>query len=457
MGVQVFQPYFDTLSQGVQIAGSLRQAAMQQQQLQQAHDEFQQQQALKQQEFQANQQQSLAARLAAGYKPIDASGNVNVAAPVAQSSLTPSPSASPFAPQPGGAAPLPTGANSMTPSLNFGTGATANVAADPGRGSVSIGGQQLQVPTQAEQTQNAVNRQTALEQADRIPINDKLADAIGLPHGTKVPPEHLGGFGMLAHWMNPPQQDNTPGPWKSETTADKNGNLQSIVTNTDGTTKVTPVLDQNKQPVNVGAPGVSGAAPKNLTPDAQMAGANQAMKSFHSFEAEEMTLRQQLDRIDTALKTNGAYTLKTDDKGNSSLSKVNQDTDPDPTAIMQDLQTQRANVGARLQQVLTNKYDAGDQYSQMTTGKPSAWGMSKQRALADLQQRMRGGQPQPGQAPAQPQGPAQPAAPQTRPAATSARQPKVASIANVQAYAKAKGIPLGQAQQEFKQADYAVQ
>lgn len=210
---QYTQPFFDSLSQGVQVAQSLRQAALQQQQLQQAHDEFQQQQQLKQQEFAANQQQSLAAALSNGAKPVDASGNVNVAAPVAQSTLTPSPAASPFAPQPGGAAPLPTGASSMTPSLNFGTGATANVAADPGRGSVSIGGQKLQVQTPADKFQEQLGQQgqlekqhnqIALDQAKQIrdltwqPLPDTVTGPLNMAPGQKVPPEKYTDYANAA-------------------------------------------------------------------------------------------------------------------------------------------------------------------------------------------------------------------------------------------------------------------
>src|SRR5581483_913348 len=94
---QYMQPFFDTLSQGVQVAQSLRQAAMQQQQLQQAKDEFEQRQNLAQQEFQAKQQGDLASQLQTGAHVVDANGNVNVPAPVAQSNVgsVPLPSASP--------------------------------------------------------------------------------------------------------------------------------------------------------------------------------------------------------------------------------------------------------------------------------------------------------------------------------------------------------------------------
>jgi hypothetical protein len=79
------------------------------------------------------------------------------------------------------------------------------MAADPSRGTVHIGGQQLQIPTQQEQFQTQLGQkrqeteqdlQLQLDQAQKmnqavgIPLSKKIADQVGLPEGYRVSPQH---------------------------------------------------------------------------------------------------------------------------------------------------------------------------------------------------------------------------------------------------------------------------
>jgi hypothetical protein len=290
--------------------------------------------------------------------------------------------------------------------------APARRKADPSR-TFTVAGVQLEAPTIQEQLDRTIAQKKGLEDADRVSISDKLADAIGLPHGTKLSPEHLAGVGALAHWLNPPEGQPGDGKTWKDVENKETGEFNRVFSDSHG--NPTKIISLGK--LGGGRAAGEGGAEKTLTPDAQMTAGNKALDTYHKFEAQEQQLRQTLDRTDQALKLGGAYTVKVDDKGNSTLVKVAKDKDgtaPDPATILDDLRTTRTSTGNALRSALNNKYDAGDHYSVITNGKPATWGTSKAQAQQDLEARLGGGGATPK------------AAAPTAPTAAAATTPKAA-------------------------------
>lgn len=158
---QYMQPFFDSLSQGVQVAQSLRQASMQQQQLQEAQREFNARQALSEQEAGLQQNLDKASMIGQGATPVDASGNVNVPAPQPVQTTT-----KPPVPIAGSTLLDKLNANIRIPSVGLAnTGQTANVPADASKPTVSIGGSTLQPATPLDKLNASIAAQRATEQA----------------------------------------------------------------------------------------------------------------------------------------------------------------------------------------------------------------------------------------------------------------------------------------------------
>lgn len=425
------QPFFDSLSQGVQVAQHITSAAQQQQQLDTENALSQSRQALAEQEQREREQSTLADALRNGATPVDGSGNISVPNPSITSTM----------------APVTTDPNMNFTSplvhslMNANGGGSASVASDPGQ-TVTLGGRQVQMPSMQDQLERTRALDEAKDMAGRSPLTQEGSDMIGnmFAPGTLVDPAHMPGLAGIA-------RAKVAGDKPEKTTKFEKAGF------TDKGEPVSFDPDQNKYVVGkpiagmaaVSAPGGANGE-KQMTPNERQNAGDKAMASFHNFESQEMDLRQQLDRLDHGLKTGGAYTVTTDDKGKSKLVKAVTDKDgnpPDPQEILSDLQTQRENVGNRLRQVLTNKYDAGDQYAQIMTGKPTIWGMSRDKALSDLDSKLKGGTSA-----------ATPAAPAPAPAAP---KKKVATMADIDAYAAKFKVTRAQAIAAAKAKQYIIQ
>lgn len=369
---QYMQPFFDTLSQGVQVAQSLRQSALQQQELDLQRQRQAADQDLRQQEQnRLDQQTGLAANLdkakliGSGAKPVDDQGNVPYATPAPQNDM------------------------SASPGQRFTLNGTANtqLPADAGR-TMNVAGSNLEVPG----IQDLLNQDLAKKKADnavgKVPLTKEGSDMIGgmFPEGTQIDPAHMPGLASVARANALNGKEPKTKSLQQKGFTDK-GEPITFDPDSGETTVGKPIPGMQAKPDSaaVGA--------RALTENGRMTASNQAMNKFHAFESEEADLRQTLDRIDHAIALKGKYTVAVDDKGKSKLTAAPVDdakTAADPSIILQDLQSQRTNIGNRLRQALNNKYDAGDQYAQLVTGKPSVWGMSRQRAASDLDAKLKG-------------------------------------------------------------------
>lgn len=441
---QYLQPFFDSLSQGVQVANSLRQAAQQQQQFDRDMKLREGQQAL-------NQQQQYYNAVQSGATPVDKNGNVgsvpaqtatptfgapstidtSTGAPAAPQTATPAmPWASNGAPSPlantgqsyqspWDVAPSQQATYSPAPppltppslpyasvsndGLAAGTvpGQTNGIQADPAR-VAQAGGQTVQVPSWADQLKRTSDQWNAQQYPaaapdDSVAIGPELEKATGFPAGTTWSKSHMGQLAQLIGKMSP----DAPNVKFSGF----NAQGQPVFVN----------LDNKQVTLGKAVPGMAASSDadgeKPLTATARQNAADKAGKEYVDFETNESNLRSQLDRIDNAIKKGGTVTVKIDDKGKSALASVPKDDAGNPLdkdTVLADLQSERINVGNRLQQVINNKYDAGEKSGTLATGASPKWGMSREQAQADLQNRL-----YPKQAAAAPQTPnPQTAAPQ---------------------------------------------
>jgi hypothetical protein len=335
---EYMQPFFDSLSQGVQVAQHLTQAALQMRELQQQRAAEQARQQLAQQEFQAQQQQSLGQALAGGAQPVR-NGNVSIPAPTPQVNA-------------------PTLQSTGGMSLDFKNTTPADVPADPSR-TYTVAGQTLQAPSLQDQLDRTIANKKALEDADRIAISDKLADAAGLPRGSKVSPEHLAGLGAMAHWLNPPQQDNSPTVLHTQIIGDDKGNQTIVNQMSDGTVKETPLNAKGKTD-KFAHPEVeaANANTRALTANAAQDVKNKALADYQRLTKEESEIDQQRLAIGTALKSGQHYVDK-----NGTLKKFDAAaTDEEKAAQLEDMKNRFAAVTKRREEVVAEKNDAMQRY-----------------------------------------------------------------------------------------------
>jgi hypothetical protein len=358
---QYMQPFFDSLSQGVQVAQHLTQAALQMRELQQQREAEQARQQLAQQEFQAQQQQRLGQALTNGAQPVRPDGTAGPGAPRATQTMTPG------------------DPNTAQPVTTFDQSNMQQFQADPAR-TYTVAGQQLQAPTIQEQLDRQIASKKALEDADRIPVSDKLADAAGLPRGTKVSPEHLAGLGAMAHWLNPPQQDNSPTVLHTQIIGDDKGNQTIVNQLSDGTVKETPLKAKGKSD-KFGNPEAEAASinAKSMTDNQRRQAGEQALKDYQEGIKEEARLNTENHLIASALKSNNKLYVTSDGKLRS-YSQDKLDDPDDQKAIQEEMKTRLQNNLQRLPQVISDRQGAqnryadasGNQGARPTAGKPAA-------------------------------------------------------------------------------------
>lgn len=422
---QYLQPFFDSLSQGVQVAQHLNQAAIQHQQLQEAQREFNARQALQQQEFGLSSQLDKANLVGQGATPVDSSGNVNAPAPQ----------------------PVQTTNAAGVPSTTLAnTGQSAAVPADASKPTVSVGGSTLEVPTLQDKLQQQISSQQQVEAATYPTAKQVFGDL--LPNGAdpnlRFPINQAGSvlagraYGQAVRGEQQQPQDPTKTITKQQIERDDKGNLTAVNSFADGHVEAAPVLDKQGKQVkgqsdkfgNGGEAG--GGAGRQLTPDAILATRNKALEDYQKAGKEESGLEQESLALGTALKSGQHYVDK-----NGNLKRFDPAATPEEVAAQQDdMRNRLTTVQKRIQEVIAEKNDAMQRYGT----KPQ---VSTQQAQQAIQSGMA---PQQGGA---------------APAKTSRQggQPtkKVATKANVQAYAAQKGISSQQAQQEFAQAGWTVQ
>lgn len=232
-------PYLNELGQGVQVVGALRSAADQQQRMAEQKRQFDIENALRQKEFDANQANRAFSQrlglLSGGAQPVvgDLQGSPEVMRPgtVAGSNLS----------------------------------LTAPAPVDAGR-VVGSGGSQYYVPTPEETSQRdleaTVNRARALRgvQEEGYPqLLGPLAQAAGLPEGTRLPPAAFGAITrMFGQISKQPKEaaPKQPGYWA---TNQENGAVSYVTPGENGKLNVTstgpgvgktraPASDQQKPP-----------------------------------------------------------------------------------------------------------------------------------------------------------------------------------------------------------------
>jgi hypothetical protein len=313
---------------------ALQQSAMQKRALQQQQDQFTQEQALRTQEFRDRQQQGLAAALESGAKPVDASGNVQT--PGMAPALTRDPQ------------------GNLTPSLV--TSGTESLPANSGQ-TYQVAGRTFQAPSLQDQLGRSAAFENAKRDADRIPISDKLANAIGVAPGTKVSPEHLSGIGALAHWLNPAAADNSPTVIQQGTSKDDKGNQVAWRILSNGTKEETP-LNAKGTTDRFGNPNDPNAPGKQLTPDAILTARNKALEEYQKSSKEESQLEQDTLALGTALKSGQHYIDR-----NGNLKRFDPAATPEEIAAQQDsMRSVLAAKQKRIQQVIADKNDAMQRY-----------------------------------------------------------------------------------------------
>jgi hypothetical protein len=233
MANQYLQPFFDTLSQGVQVAEHLRQAALQQQQLDQARQAQEAAQAQRQQEIeQRNRQLDLSSQL-------QQANLIERGARPAQNGRVSMPMSTPT--DTGGIVP---GAPAFAPS-----GATS-VPVDQGR-TIAIGGQQYEIPNADELNQRNLSERLAQYNIGKVPLSEEGSKALGgvLPPGTLVDPEHMAGAGSMMRAYGALNRPTAERPLHFTQAYDTHGNLTMI-----GTDPQTGEIVSQKTVKGVGTP-----------------------------------------------------------------------------------------------------------------------------------------------------------------------------------------------------------
>ena len=462
MADQYLQPFFDTLSQGVQVAQQLKQAAIQQAQFNRDDAFRNRQQDLREQEAQMSAIQS-------GAKPVDAAGNTSYAPrpsvsmtldPSTQTPVTPQPAA-PVAPSE--PPPTPVGGNPVMPwspeaqtapppqqppgrrlfdastlaqspnmgtapdiqqtvpstglQLNPGTSAPPQGFAADAKRTYSVGNQKFEDPTWAEKLQRTTDQWNAQKYPteEGVDIGDELAKAAHLPKGTKIPPSKLGQLGPLIKQMAPAGESY-------DDYTDKNGVVTRLFSDEKGNpTRKVSLGSIGKSSRAAGGGAGDGSEEKPITATAKAAEAQKALTDYDTFNKLKAKLENENDLLDVAIK-NGVQ--RVDAKGNL----VNYDkpgehaTPAQRKGFIEEMQARKTANLRQLPQVISDMQGAQNRYADFS-GKESA------RPTNPDGSRIGGPQPKPT---------------------------KRATMANIQAYAAKKKITPQQAQKEFEGSGYQI-
>lgn len=337
---QYMQPFFDTLSQGVQVAQHLHQAALQQQQLdlerQRQGDEANfRQQELDRQNRDAGLRENLdqANLIGKGAKSVDDQGNVATPTPAPQNTMNPS-SASGM---------------DVHPGLNYTLNGVANtqLPADQGR-TVSVGGRSLEVPGVQEMLDQDVAKRKADATVGKVPLTKEGSGMIGgmFAEGTPIDPAHMPGLASVARAN---ALNNKPA---RTTRLEQKG----------FTEKGEPITfdpDTGETTVGKPIPGMAGqgGAGKQLTPDAALGAREKAIKEYQDATKEEGELNSQRLRLGTALNS-GVHYVSTNEKGGTKLTPFGSMDDKEVNAQQADMRNQFQALSNRLKQVISQKNDA---------------------------------------------------------------------------------------------------
>lgn len=407
---QYMQPWFDTLSQGVQVAQQLRQAALQQQALEQAKQQFAAQQDLHEREFGLQQQLAKSAAIQQGAKPVDPNANTS----------EPMPELNPLSMVPG--------------QPQFQDSGTTNVPADTGR-TISVGGSTLQVPTLQDKLNQEIAQQQAIEKGTMPTAGQIFGNELAPGADPNVPVPNAGQVlagRAYAQGMRGQQPQAPQGSYK-DYSDNNSGHVTRIFF--DGAGNELKRVDLGKV-VGEKDPAGGAAGEKQVTPDAALASRNKALEDYQKSSKEESDLEQQTLALGTALKSGQHYVDK-----NGTLKRFDPSATPEEIAAQQDsMRGDLAMKQKRLMEVIAEKNDAMQRY-----------GPTPQVSTAQAQAAIRKGMaPEAG-------GPIPSSASTVKSAAASKPAVKTARVADVQAYAQKKGITQQQAQQEFQQAGYQIQ
>lgn len=342
MANQYMQPWFDQLSQGVAVANSLRQAALQQQQLDQAKAQFQSEMDLRNREFGMQQQMERASLIGQGAKPVDASGNTQ--------EPMPQPNSLPMLPG--------------QPVTDPNAQGTTNVPADAGR-DITVGGSTLQVPTLVDKMNNEIAQQKAIEQQTMPTAGQIFGDELPPGADPNVPVPNAGqvlagrayGVGLRA------QQQTGPKLVAHQITADDQGNQTLVRTYDDGSVQETPLKAKGRSD-KFGNPEVAAAttSARALTENQRQESANKALTDYQKSSKEESELQQESLALGTALKTGQHYVDK-----NGNLKKFDPAvTDEEKAAQLEDMRNRLGVVQNRLQQVVADKNGAMNRYADLS-------------------------------------------------------------------------------------------
>lgn len=411
-------------------------------------------------------------------------GNDVTANPDPASVLSPpAPAGAPaFTPQtPQDPAASPQGSLSAAPGGSFAGNAPANPAMQ-----YQVAGKTLQAPSFTDQLARSTAIANAKTDAEKIAVPDTFADSMGLKRGTRMTPGDMYNASMAQYYATPASPDPVKMTHMLPETDDA-GNVTMVQTFSDGTFKKVPLGNIGKSDKWEHLNALATAGGKPLTADARLTAANKMREGFYKAQADEEAARDQLDRTDHVMQVNdalnssnqksrdkgdytaGVYGLKTYANGKSVPQQVKLDSSftgqkllDARNQVSDDAETSRPLLIARLQRAINEKYDYGDQLGQLQGG-PIKWGVSKEQALAGVDQRLnqnvRGSnsiaaraakaKADAATAAVQPAAPAPTAtapvaAAPTAPAAkapANAGKPKTATLADIDAYATAHSTP----------------
>lgn len=334
---QYLQPFFDSLSQGVQVAQHIASAAQQAREFQQTQTLAQSQEALRQQEFDAQQQQGLGTALQNGAQPVSNTGQVPLSTPL------PRPSATTDAA--GGMTVDPGTANPQT-----------SIAGDPNR-QYQIGGQTLQAPT----LQDQLDRETATRNIGRVPLTQAGSDMIGgmFPAGTPVDPAHMPGLAGVARANAAANKGEKPTKYEKAGFTDK-GEPISFNPDTNEYTTGAPIPGAATP-----AAGTAASGEKQMTPNELQAAKEKELGNYQARLKEKNELESENANIAIALKTGKHYVdkqgnLTAFDKGAGSIPEDGQ------SGYQDGMRARLAANQARLPQIISDMQGAQNRYADLS-------------------------------------------------------------------------------------------
>ena len=448
---QYLQPFFDSLSQGVQVAQSLRQAAQQ-------HAEFEQQQQLAQSQQALRESESLSSLLQSGAGelvpsdgmrpsssnagPIQATTTPAAPSTDASTPSTPAPASSsggtnwtnpspftydagqvpnspalPGAPSAGIGTPpdLPNAApqGGLLTQLNATLPAAPKTPYDPQR-IVTIGGKQVYIKTPEEMNAMNLAAEKAKNQIGKIQVTPEMSKAVGgtIPVGSYIDPNHPAYARMVDAITKRGDGNDGKVIQHTQIVKDDNGRQTIITQYTDGSVDEKPLTSRGTSdkfdPANAAARATNSQT-KALTETARQAAMDKTLKEYTDATKEEGELNAWRLSAGVAMKT-GQHTL---DKSGNLKRFSNDASDEEKQAANEGLKAEFDAKTQRLQQVIAQKNDAMQRYAQLS-GNPNA-NPTVGTAQAQANLTGRGGQPQPAAA----------ATPQAKPpAAATASAPK---------------------------------